>query len=124
MLYKNKQLLEDFGVTAAIGASALATGVLTGIAFQKMINKLKNKYTSCRAIEDPYTRDRCVVGILNSMIEHMKNVSNRECDSTPDPAQCRYDMLLKIEKLIDKKRRLETHLYRQDRAEIIDKRKS
>ena len=111
--YLNESLL----AMGAVGLGGAALGALT----QKGLSSYKNRHMTCRLIKDPYNRDKCTMGIIDSMISNLQDVSNRVCEKTPDPAQCKLEMLKKIEKLSIKKQRLQQHLSRSERVKLLDR---
>lgn len=115
----NKQILnnlikEDFGLTAA----TLGAGVFVGIIIQNMIEKYKNHYLTCNSIQDDIQRDKCILSILENMISELR-MNSSKCEGTDDPAQCKLDILMKIDKLIAKKVRIMKHMNRIERQRNI-----
>ena len=104
----------------AMGAIGLGGAALGALA-QKGLSSYKNRYLTCRLIKDPFNRDKCTMGIIDSMISNLQDVSNRVCEKTPDPAQCKLEMLKKIERLSIKKQRLQQHLSRSERVKLLDR---
>lgn len=121
-LHNQKEVIQEALGALALGGAAVA-GFGLGMGVQKGLSSIKNRYMTCRAIDDPKQRDKCIVKILDSMIDNLKSKAGA-CNNTPDPAQCKYDILLKVDKLMSKKNRLEKVIYRTDRADVLDSRSS
>ena len=121
-LHNQKEVIQEALGALALGGAALA-GFGVGMGVQKGLSSIKNRYMTCRAIDNPHKRDMCIVKILDSMIDNLKSKASG-CNSTPDPASCKYDILLKVDKLNAKKSRLEKVIYRTDRADVLDSRSS
>lgn len=121
-LHNQKEVIQEALGALALGGAAVA-GFGLGMGVQKGLSSIKNRYMTCRAIDDPKQRDKCIVKILDSMIDNLKSKASG-CNSTPDPASCKMDLLLKIDKLSAKKSRLERVIYRTDRADVLDSRSS
>lgn len=115
MLHKHKSLIESMVIAGGMAAAA-AVGALAA----KGISSYRNRYMTCKTIEDPYQRDMCTARIIDSMIENMQQLRN-SCDNTADPAACKLELAYKIDKLIAKKSRLQQSVNRKHRARIIDK---
>lgn len=119
LLHTHKMYLESIAGLAAAGVATAAAGAVAGAMATKAINNYKNKYFNCKMIKDPVQRDRCTIKIIDSMIDHLKSVKS-DCENTPDPAQCKLDLINKIEKLLKKKYRIETYLGKMDRKKLMD----
>lgn len=104
----------------ALGLGSAAVGAAIGALGTKGISSYRNRHLTCKTIEDPYRRDMCIIKILDSMIENLQALRN-SCDAVHDPAQCKLDLAYKIDKLIQKKYRIQQSANRKNRARMIDR---
>lgn len=86
--------------------------VLSGAALVgagAIMSKLWSKYTdrtfTCKDVNDPIVRYKCLLGILESLIKNL-SITTKDCEKTPDPAECKLAILNKIDKLTAKKYKL------------------
>ena len=94
-----------------MGAAAM------GAILTALYSKYRNKNLTCNSIKDIRLKNKCNVNILDGLIQQLKS-STSECNKTPDPAQCKLEIMEKIEKLEQKKDVLMRQTGRINKAKV------
>ncbi len=105
-----KSTLSNKGVQL-MGAAAM------GAILATLYSKYRNKNLTCDSIKDVRLKNKCNVNILDGLIQQLKS-SASECNRTPDPAQCKLEIMEKIEKLEQKKDVLMRQTGRVNKAKV------
>ncbi len=84
------------------GKAGLGIGLAAGAIGATAIHRFRDKQFTCKDVSDPYHKNKCLIGIMDQMIENLKRQMNK-CDTSGDPSECKLELYNKIQRLLDKK---------------------
>lgn len=105
-----------------IGAASFGGGMAVGALLAAVYNKFNDKKFTCNDVSDPKLKKECIIKVIDSLIDNLR-ITSKECDRTVDPAQCKLEIVEKIEKLTQKKYKITKSINIDERISLDNPKK-